>query len=79
VADVQASKRFYETIAPHAGFELGTYTPERVSFNGEPGSFSVLEGDHVTENLQMAFPASEDRAVLDPDGNSVELVSRYRS
>lgn len=78
VAHVAASKRFYETIAPHARFELGTDTPERVSFNGEPGSFSVLSGDHLTENLHVAFPASANQVVLDPDGNSIELVSRNR-
>ena len=111
VADVQASKRFYETIAPHARIGLGTDTPERVGFNGEPGSFSVLTGDHVTENLHMAFSASENQTVddfhqaateagyrddgrpgerpeyhrgyyaafvLDPDGNSVEVVNHNR-
>ena len=34
VADPQASKAFYATIAPHAGIRLGTDTPERVSFTG---------------------------------------------
>ena len=76
VADVAASKRFYETIAPHAHIGLGTDTPERVSFNGDAGSFSVLTGDHLTENLHMAFPASESQIVRDPDGNTIQLVSR---
>jgi catechol 2,3-dioxygenase-like lactoylglutathione lyase family enzyme len=62
-ANVEASKRFYETIAPHARIGLGTDTPERAQFTGEPGSFSVLSGDRVTENLHMAFPASENQAV----------------
>jgi catechol 2,3-dioxygenase-like lactoylglutathione lyase family enzyme len=111
VADVEASKRFYETIAPHARIAPGTDTPERVGFNGQPGSFSMLTGEHLTENLHMAFPASENQAVedfhqaaleagyrdagapgerpeyhdgyygafvLDPDGNSVELVNHNR-
>ncbi len=111
VADVEASRRFYETIAPHARIGLGTDTAERAGFNGERGSFSVLSGDHLTENLHMAFPASENQAVddfhqaaleagypddgrpgerpeyhagyyaafvLDPDGNSVELVNHNR-
>jgi catechol 2,3-dioxygenase-like lactoylglutathione lyase family enzyme len=111
VEDVETSKRFYETIAPHAHIALGTDTPERAQFTGEPGSFSVLTGDHVTENLHMAFPASENQAVedfhqaaleagyrdnggpgerpeyhqgyygafvLDPDGNSIELVNHNR-
>jgi catechol 2,3-dioxygenase-like lactoylglutathione lyase family enzyme len=63
VADVEASKRFYETIAPHTGIALGTDTSERAGFNGEPGSFSVLTGDHLTENLHMAFPVDENQAV----------------
>ena len=64
VQDVAASKRFYETIAPAAGFRLHRDTPERAQFAGsEGGSFSVLSGDHVTENLHMAFPTASDEAV----------------
>jgi catechol 2,3-dioxygenase-like lactoylglutathione lyase family enzyme len=63
VRSVEASKRFYETIASHAGFRLHTDTPERASFDGDPGTFSVLSGDHLTENLHMAFPATTDEAV----------------
>src|SRR5215217_4003426 len=40
VRDPQASKRFYETIAPHAGIELGDDEPARVQFTGERYSFS---------------------------------------
>jgi catechol 2,3-dioxygenase-like lactoylglutathione lyase family enzyme len=65
VGDVQASKRFYETIAPHAHIGLRYDTPERAGFDGDTGSFSVLTDDHVTENLHMAFPASENQAVDD--------------
>ena len=63
VRSVEASKRFYETIAPHAGFKIGTDTPERASFDGDPGTFSVLSGDHLTEHLHMALPATSDDAV----------------
>jgi catechol 2,3-dioxygenase-like lactoylglutathione lyase family enzyme len=63
VADLRASKRFYETIAPHAGVALGTDRPERAQFAGPAGSFSVLSGDHVTENLHMAFRADDNEAV----------------
>jgi catechol 2,3-dioxygenase-like lactoylglutathione lyase family enzyme len=65
VAQVEASKRFYETIAPHARLAIGTDTAERVSFVGRPGSFSVLSGDHATENLHMAFAAGDNQAVDD--------------
>jgi catechol 2,3-dioxygenase-like lactoylglutathione lyase family enzyme len=93
VADVGASKAFYETIAPHAGLAPGRDRGSRVQYPGRPGSFSLLPGDQRTENLHMAFPAPDDRAidafhaaalragyrergncVLDPDGNSIELV-----
>jgi catechol 2,3-dioxygenase-like lactoylglutathione lyase family enzyme len=73
VADVAASKRFYETIAPRAGFRLGTDKPERAQFRGESGSFSVLTGT-PTEHLEMAFTASVPAELVDPDGNLVKLV-----
>jgi catechol 2,3-dioxygenase-like lactoylglutathione lyase family enzyme len=65
VRDVAASKRFYETIAPHAGLELGTDTAERAQFRGRAGSFSVLTGDNVTQDLHIAFPATDNHAVDD--------------
>jgi catechol 2,3-dioxygenase-like lactoylglutathione lyase family enzyme len=62
VADVAASKRFYETVAPHAGYRLGSDRPERAQFGGESGSFSVVAGT-PTEHLHMAFPAGDDATV----------------
>jgi catechol 2,3-dioxygenase-like lactoylglutathione lyase family enzyme len=110
VADVAAAKRFYETIAPYAGFGLRRDTPERAQFAGESGSFSVVRGTPA-ENVHLAFPARENATVdafhrsaveagyadngapgertvyhagyfgafvLDPAGNSVELVNHNR-
>jgi catechol 2,3-dioxygenase-like lactoylglutathione lyase family enzyme len=74
VADVASSKRFYETIAPRAGFRLGTDTPDRAQFRGESGSFSVLTGT-PTRHLEMAFAASEPAELVDPDGHLVKLVA----
>jgi catechol 2,3-dioxygenase-like lactoylglutathione lyase family enzyme len=74
VADVAASKRFYEAIAPRAGFRLRRDTPERAQFAGESGSFSVLAGK-LTRHLEMAFAADEAAELADPDGNLVGLVS----
>ena len=65
VADVQASKRFYETIAPHARHRPRHGYAAAGQFTGERGSFSVLSGDHLTENLHMAFPATDNGAVDD--------------
>jgi catechol 2,3-dioxygenase-like lactoylglutathione lyase family enzyme len=76
VADVEASKRFYETIAPHARIGLRHDTPERAGFDGDTGSFSVLTDDHVTENLHMAFPARENQAV--DDFHQAALEAGYR-
>jgi catechol 2,3-dioxygenase-like lactoylglutathione lyase family enzyme len=64
VADVAAAKRFYETVAPHAGFRLKYDTPERARFVGESGSFSLVAGT-PTEHLHMAFPADENSTVAD--------------
>jgi catechol 2,3-dioxygenase-like lactoylglutathione lyase family enzyme len=62
VADVAASKRFYATIAPHAGLELGADTPERVQFRAPSGSFSLVAGT-PTEHVHRAFGASDDATV----------------
>jgi catechol 2,3-dioxygenase-like lactoylglutathione lyase family enzyme len=62
VADVEASKRFYELVARHAGFSLRTDRPDLAQFVGAGGSFSLVRG-RPTENLHMAFPAGENSAV----------------
>jgi catechol 2,3-dioxygenase-like lactoylglutathione lyase family enzyme len=74
VADVAASKRFYETLAPHAGFRLGSDTPDRAQFLGGGGSFSVVAG-RPSENVQMTFRGPVAGVQLDADGNRVEIVS----
>ena len=62
VADVEAAKRFYETIAPYAGLRLRTDTTERAQFRGEGGSFSLVPGK-PTEHVHLAFPATENATV----------------
>jgi catechol 2,3-dioxygenase-like lactoylglutathione lyase family enzyme len=62
VADVAAAKRFYQAVAPHAGFRLSHDSPERAQFVGRSGSFSVVEGE-PTQALHLAFPATENDAV----------------
>ena len=62
VADVQASKRFYEVIAPHAGVRLTHEQPERVHFGSDNASFGLVAGQ-PTENLHMAFPARSNAIV----------------
>ena len=62
VDDLGAAKRFYETVAPHAGLRLGTDDAERVQFQGEGGSFSLVLGT-PTEHVHLAFPAEDNAAV----------------
>ena len=62
VADVQASKRFYELIAPHAGIRLTHEQPERVHFGSAAASFGLVAGE-PTENVHMAFPAGSNPTV----------------
>ena len=62
VADVAASKRFYETVAPQTGFRLRRDLPERAQFRGAGASFSLVLGE-PTEHVHMAFPASDNATV----------------
>jgi catechol 2,3-dioxygenase-like lactoylglutathione lyase family enzyme len=75
VADVQASKRFYETVAPHAGFRVNADTPDRAQLAGDGASFSVVSGT-PTEHLHMAFPVSDDAAV--EEFHRAALAAGYR-
>ena len=62
VADRAASRAFYETIAPYAGFRLESDLPDRTQFVGESGSFSIVDG-RATAHLHMAFAAGDDAQV----------------
>jgi len=64
VADLGASKRFYETVAPQTGFRLATERSGRARFAGGPASFSVVAG-RPSEHVHMAFGAGEDATVDD--------------
>jgi catechol 2,3-dioxygenase-like lactoylglutathione lyase family enzyme len=63
VADVEAAKAFYVTIAGDAGFRLEGERPGWAHFAGAGGTFSLVPGE-PTKNLHMAFPAP-DRAAVD--------------
>jgi catechol 2,3-dioxygenase-like lactoylglutathione lyase family enzyme len=63
VADVAAAKRFYETIAPHAGLTLTHDAPDRAQFSGAGGSFSLVPGTTPTEHVHLAFPAADNATV----------------
>ena len=50
VADLEASTRFYETVAPAAGFHVGRELADRTLFACFGGSFSIVSGGAPTEN-----------------------------
>ena len=64
VRDPQASRRFYATIAPHAGLRLTHDEPGRVQFSGPDYSFSLIPDERpLTEHVHIAFPARENATV----------------
>ena len=64
VRDLQASRRFYATIAPYAGIALGDDGPARVQFAGPDYSFSLIDDERpLTEQVHLAFPAADDATV----------------
>jgi catechol 2,3-dioxygenase-like lactoylglutathione lyase family enzyme len=59
VRDLEASRRFYETVLEPLGFPLTTDTPELVEF----GALSLSAEDPPTEPLHFAFLARTQEAV----------------
>jgi catechol 2,3-dioxygenase-like lactoylglutathione lyase family enzyme len=78
VRDLTAARRFYATIAPHAGLRMVKDSDERVTFDrpdGARGTFSLLPGE-PTAGLHMAFPADDHAAVR--DFHAAALRAGYR-
>jgi catechol 2,3-dioxygenase-like lactoylglutathione lyase family enzyme len=64
VRDLEASRSFYETIAPHAGLRPGGGDPGRVEFAGADSSlWLVADEGPPTAHVHIAFSADEDAAV----------------
>jgi catechol 2,3-dioxygenase-like lactoylglutathione lyase family enzyme len=64
VRDPQVSRRFYATIAPHAGLRLAHDGPDYVQLSGPDFSFSLVrDGRPLTEHVHLAFPADTDDTV----------------
>jgi len=62
VADVPVAAAFYDLVVPYGGFERKGNDPDHAHFVGAGGSFSLVAG-RPTENLHVAFPATENAAV----------------
>jgi catechol 2,3-dioxygenase-like lactoylglutathione lyase family enzyme len=63
VSDLDAAMRFYETVRPAAGFRAGREVDGRTHFACMSGSFSVVAGMPVTQNVHIAFAAPDDETV----------------
>ena len=64
VRDPQASRRFYTTIAPHAGLRIGVDEPDHVQMVGSDFSFSLVADERpFTQHVHLAFPAQDDGTV----------------
>ena len=64
VRDVAASRRFYATIAPHAGLRIAVEEPDGVQVLGESVSVSLIHDERpLTEHVHLAFPAPDDATV----------------
>lgn len=77
VADLEASRRFWETVVPVLG--LGTGARERlfiVGGNNRRHFALVADGRPPTENLHLAFPVAGDEAVA--EFHRVATAAGYR-
>ncbi len=64
VRDIRASRRFYTTIAPHAGLRIDVDEAHRVQMVGQDFSFSLIDDERPpTEHVHLAFPAQDDATV----------------
>jgi catechol 2,3-dioxygenase-like lactoylglutathione lyase family enzyme len=62
VADVQATKRFYEQVARFGSFRLNRDLPDHLQFVAQNASFSFVPGD-PSENVHLAFETNDNRTV----------------
>jgi catechol 2,3-dioxygenase-like lactoylglutathione lyase family enzyme len=77
VADLEATKRFYETIAPVVRVRIAGERPERFHIATENRSAAfVHDGRPVTENVHLAFPVPDNATVA--GFHSRALAAGYR-
>jgi catechol 2,3-dioxygenase-like lactoylglutathione lyase family enzyme len=74
VRDVDASKCFYETIAPVVGFDK--HEGRWIHFHDEHSSFTIVASDVPTENVHLALPAPDNATV--ENFHRVALAAGYR-
>ena len=63
VSDVEAATQFYEGVGPAAGFRVGSELADRTQFACISGSFSVVAAAEPSENVHLAFTATDNETV----------------
>lgn len=80
VRDLAASHRFWKTVTASLGLRFTSELPERFHLAARGRSFAnVADGRPPSENVHLAFPIPADEpgfTAVDPDGNTIEAVSR---
>jgi catechol 2,3-dioxygenase-like lactoylglutathione lyase family enzyme len=78
VADLEESRRFYETIAPVLALRVGeAHLPHYVFVSRDDRHFALLaDGRRPTENVHLAFPVPDDASVA--EFHRVAIQSGYR-
>ncbi|HEU5477393.1 MAG TPA: VOC family protein [Gaiellaceae bacterium] len=75
VRDLEASRRFWEGLAPRLDLRVVDRERSRVQVVGRNRSFALVhDGRPPTEHLHLAFPATTAFRLSDPDGTVVEGV-----
>ena len=76
VRDLDAQRRFWDTIAPVAGLRVGWARPQRFHVASSERQFALVREDPTTENVHLAFPAA-DNATVD-EFHRVAVAAGYR-
>ncbi len=75
VADLDASRRFYATVAPVLGLEVRD-SRWGVAVGDEQRSLTLLAGEQSTENVHLAFPVLDEATVA--EFHRVAVAAGYR-
>lgn len=77
VGDLEASRRFYETLAPVLGLGVRRSSrADRVHVEADDRSFALVPGPEPTANVHVAFPAADDATVR--EFHRAALAAGYR-
>jgi catechol 2,3-dioxygenase-like lactoylglutathione lyase family enzyme len=76
VFEFEEAKAFYDDIAARTGFRLKADEDNLARYTSGDGSFTIVQGVPRTEFAHIAFAGSDSFRGEDPDGNTIEIVSR---